>query len=622
MAEEDLIFGKNRHLFGGIEPGSMVSFTVAPVGSSVMINAVLPSDTVINGQTVCTVAGAVIRRKSTTMPVNEFDGEFVADVKESGSYEDTGASYTGLYHYAAFPYTTQGVYCRPRYGLPDEANRYIFNGTKTAAPVLTTDGAKVIIDLTAIRALGYAKAVIRKSSAGCPLSETDGESVFDGALSDSTVKITDSNVKTGSTYYYTVFPILGSGFCMYSSDFRKSIVVNAGSYIYGFNLIESQSDPANRISYPSDVDNASYAAAKMNFTSGKFETGGWDLTPGTAFMPRPCMLKKDGTVDYYLDPDDYTKKADGTASDVANTDYEGNAMLEWPQIYTKRWHTDGIYYFRCSDVPQDSDWDCWCNYNKSGALTKHFYTPIYMGSLVNSTLRSISGKSPHGHGYETYDAGWAEANGEGWYIETLADQLLMQDLMIMISKTTDTQAAFGNGYVGATDSLVSGTMNDKGMFWGSNSSTSGVKVFGMEHPWGNAPRKIAGLIFGRTSSSTGSVPFTYKITRSTHDGTTIGDYSAGTDDTGYLTGSMQLANGSTNSGYISSMTVYSYGRLPYNLLGSSSTYEADSVTVPFYSAGADRYMAGIGGKSTVGAGMFCLEIVQNQLISSSVTYRV
>jgi hypothetical protein len=41
------------------------------------------------------------------------------------------------------------------------------------------------------------------------------------------------------------------------------------------------------------------------------------------------MLKYDGTVDYYLDPNDYSKKLDGTASDVADPTYAGNAMMEW-----------------------------------------------------------------------------------------------------------------------------------------------------------------------------------------------------------------------------------------------------------------------------------------------------
>lgn len=36
------------------------------------------------------------------------------------------------------------------------------------------------------------------------------------------------------------------------------------------------------------------------------------------------MCNWDGGIDYFLDPDDYTKKADGTNSDAANIDYAGD----------------------------------------------------------------------------------------------------------------------------------------------------------------------------------------------------------------------------------------------------------------------------------------------------------
>ena len=52
MAEEDLIFGKNRHFFGGIEPSNMLAFTAhggMPQGQyRVFITATLPNDTVVN----------------------------------------------------------------------------------------------------------------------------------------------------------------------------------------------------------------------------------------------------------------------------------------------------------------------------------------------------------------------------------------------------------------------------------------------------------------------------------------------------------------------------------------------------------------------------------------------
>ena len=77
MAEEDLIFGQKRHLFGGIAPGNMRKFEFrSPLNYEQLNNygqliAVLPDHTIIDGQVVCSVAGAVIRRKRNGYPINE-----------------------------------------------------------------------------------------------------------------------------------------------------------------------------------------------------------------------------------------------------------------------------------------------------------------------------------------------------------------------------------------------------------------------------------------------------------------------------------------------------------------------------------------------------------------------
>lgn len=122
MAEEDMLYGKARHLFGGIEPSNMKAFSVTAPGSGrPVITAVLPDNTVIDGQTLCTVAGAVIRKKSTGYPKDEFDGEKVAEIAESTTFTDVTANADGTYYYAAYPFTTQGVYNR------NPANRAVFN---------------------------------------------------------------------------------------------------------------------------------------------------------------------------------------------------------------------------------------------------------------------------------------------------------------------------------------------------------------------------------------------------------------------------------------------------------------------------------------------------------------
>ena len=118
-----------------------------------------------------------------------------------------------------------------------------------------------------------------------------------------------------------------------------------------------------------------------------------------------------------------------------------------------------------------------------------------------------------------------------------------------------------------SSAIAPGTMNTKGMFWGSNDQTSGVKVFGMENVWGNLWRRTAGWI---NANGTQKV----KLTRGTHDGSTATDYN--TDGSGYKT----IANATpagTSGGYISSMKTEKFGRIPVTASGSSSTYEADGL---------------------------------------------
>jgi len=48
---------------------------------------------------------------------------------------------------------------------------------------------------------------------------------------------------------------------------------------------------------------------------------------------KACLLNNDGTINYYLDPTDWSKKEDGTASNLDGTD--GQVMIEWPDFYYK-----------------------------------------------------------------------------------------------------------------------------------------------------------------------------------------------------------------------------------------------------------------------------------------------
>lgn len=434
----------------------------------------------------------------------------------------------------------------------------------------------------------------RKGNGAITATSSDTKVATIGSVNQNTGEVVVNSVNdTSGTATITVKVAEGDN---YLAPANKTVSVKASfrEYLYGFDINLNDSNPATRVSYPSDVENSGFAKAMMNF-GGAFSYGGWPSTPGSKFMPRPCMLKYDGTVAYYLNPNDLTKKADGSASDVANINFGGNAMMEWPKIYVKRWESGGVYHFRCSDVKVDADYECWSNYDKNNKEIPHFYTPIFDGAWDSSgRMRSISGQTCKVSTTAQQEIDAAKLNGANiWYTEVIADIFLVQDLLTMMFKSTDLQATAGYGRVSASNAIATGTMNTKGMFWGASDKTSGVKVFGMENPWGNVWRRTAGLI-----CNAGSVKA--KITRGTKDGSTAADYN--TDGSGYKS----IMTMATGGGYISAMRTEKFGRLATAFSGSTTTYEADYA---YYNNSGVRYaIVGGGWDSDLDAGPFYINL--------------
>lgn len=103
------------------------------------------------------------------------------------------------------------------------------------------------------------------------------------------------------------------------------------TYIFGFQEVESTSSPGTTtVYYPQGVDN--YGWTKATWGSA----GSWTNFLTDILQNKPAMVKADGTVDYYLDPTDYSKKADGTASDYNNASYSGAGAFAWiKNLWTK-----------------------------------------------------------------------------------------------------------------------------------------------------------------------------------------------------------------------------------------------------------------------------------------------
>jgi hypothetical protein len=163
-----------------------------------------------------------------------------------------------------------------------------------------------------------------------------------------------------------------------------------------------------------------------------------------------------------------------------------------------------------------------------------------------------------------------------------------------MGKSLNTQAVFGRGLdtgnQTAKEAYITGTLNDKGLFWGVTADgNSAVKVFGMENWWACCWRRTAGCI-----SVNGALKI--KLTYGTADGSTTVGYNQ--------TGNGYISNGTIPSlnNYVRAMTYNQYGYMTSNVTdGSSSTYYADY----FHQDTDTRYLL-VGGStdSGVNAGAF------------------
>ena len=414
--------------------------------------------------------------------------------------------------------------------------------------------------------------LILRKPGSYPTNELDGEVILKNEVRNAynTTGYIDELPDDENEYFYRAFPVSVNGVVNYDDQNKF------GNKLYEFVINPNDSNPATRVKYAGE--NANYKPAYMDFTNGVFNYDDWE---SAFFMGlfRPCMLYNDaagddlkGTVMEYLDPNNYALTVDGDASHVADTSCNANAMVEIGQIWVKEWtESDGKIHVQIGSEQFDGA-DCYTHMKKDGE-TYHdvIYRSMFDGCNISSKIRSISGQTPCNTVAGNTQISYAQANGSGWNIDEYNFRRLLNYLLILIGKSTDTQSVFGNGrYTGGSSAsalLTSGKWNDKGMFYGTTGNDA-VKVFHIENWWGNIWKITNGLL-----QSGGKLY--YKMCEGFGDGSTIQDYQQ-TSVTGYID------SGVTNSGtvtecYIKEMAVVEgLGLIPKSTAGgSSSTYYPD-----------------------------------------------
>ena len=323
------------------------------------------------------------------------------------------------------------------------------------------------------------------------LEKPDADDFYDVSVTNKNMTKIDQELETENRCTIDIYKQLKEQNEYIKTLEQKLTSATSKNVIYGFHIDGENYThiPDKMVTYLADA--VGMTPAKMDSQNDKFDYGSWK---DAFFMPRPCMLKYDGTVDYYLDEDDYTKiPYSSTKSDISNLEYEGNAMMEWGRDGRLIWikvvpdanPVSGSVYI--ADYQVDETYHAWSFVNAKGKLSNHFYTPIYRPCVdTEGRLRSMS-VDKRKTMTVTEEIMAAELNNVAdkkmWYTETLSDIMLLKFLLILMSKTTNLCGAFGDDPGGKP---ANGELNAKGLFYGSEDSV--VKAFGMERIWGGEKR--------------------------------------------------------------------------------------------------------------------------------------
>lgn len=251
---------------------------------------------------------------------------------------------------------------------------------------------------------------------------------------------------------------------------------------FGFIEHMATSDPIARLEYTS---------ANVNFTPMTVNLGGDHLPVYNEWSQffvlqqnKPFMVKTDGTADYELDSNDYTKKVDGTASDVTNSSYVGGAFAWFPKVYTYQYIDGDDRYVYYSSTKKDDNYVATGFFGSNGQELEGVWIPLFYGTEVTQSgtakLTSLAfGKPTHDRSVPTQKT----------YIDNLSPNArffggpivnIISDMLMMLGKNADIQAVFGTGNCSAGDGasyMKDNACISGGAFYGTSTNRNLNKVF-------------------------------------------------------------------------------------------------------------------------------------------------
>ncbi len=365
---------------------------------------------------------------------------------------------------------------------------------------------------------------------------------------------------------------MGKTFIADKETLDKVYNILAVEEIYGFVEHMNILSPTERIEYIGA--NKNYTPLTVDKATGAANYGSWANFP-VLIGNKPWMVRSDGTPDYRLNENDYTKKEDGTASDVANTSYDGGAFSWLPKIYKEEYMLGDDRVVKFSMTKRDG-FEAVGFIDPDNKELEGVWIPMFYGSIVEEKMKSTSGLQPCYNTATAAEKTAIDAFGTrakffgGAIVQTITD------LLIMFGKSTNSQAVYGNGNMSGYDTSLAPTNGVKqnavvggGQFYGTSDGKSLNKilhsiVLGSYQQWMRDPYTL--LVNGR-----------YKVSKNYAYDLTGANYQ----DTGISLPKILKEDGTQNTGGFyphKYQTVPKFGAVPVHpCKGSTSTGGCDGL---------------------------------------------
>ena len=278
-------------------------------------------------------------------------------------------------------------------------------------------------------------------------------------------------------------------------DELKSTVIPTKIYTIRIDL--NNEDPYQSVTYMNDA--VGFEPLYVNQTTGECNYGSWKNIIDTLIKPKPCLYRASKVVTY-LDPNNYARTVYGSGADIIN-ESSGDVMVEFAKTYYKMQKTGNIIDFSIATRKPDDSWctDAFLSEDGLSQVKDYMYFGAYEGwADSENKLRSLSDKVPTANrGIYNYRS-YARNNGNTYSLVSIAKRLYVSFLIMLVTKSKSIKKTVGLGvsdlqYTGDNRAIKTGTMNTKGLFYGTNSGKDGIKVFGIENFIGDLAEFVEGL---------------------------------------------------------------------------------------------------------------------------------